>query len=145
MSDNTVDEDDPDYEDEEPTTPDRIPELIEPGRMKFTFWSIDENGGEVGTDVILTWDGEQEVEWYEDISPETEGLSVMSSAPFRGTASWPNGRDVAVTYSSSEFRMAGEDVLKKAAPISMSGDTRDVDEWTQFAQEIVELVEGLTN
>lgn len=106
MSENTVDDDQ-----DEGGRPDECPDAIAPGSFGFTFWRVDSDGNDIGTDVGFTWDGESEADWYQDISSKTEGLSVMSSSPVGGTLRWPNGQDVEVTYSASDFDIEGETVL----------------------------------
>lgn len=127
MTDSTVGEQGGD--DDRSARPDEKPNSIEPAASSIPFWRINGNGDEVGDDVVFTWEGGREVEWYEDISPKAEGLSVMSSAPFSGMARWVDGDDVELTYSSSDFGIDGEDVLPGGVPITGSSNINDVDAW----------------
>lgn len=60
-------------------------------------------------DAIFNWGYGKEADWFYDISDDNPGLSVMSSAPFTGTASWKNGTSVETTYfrwtSDSKVRL----------------------------------------
>lgn len=138
MSEDTVDDDQ-----DEGGRPDEFPDAIAPGVFGFTFWRVDYDGNDIGTDVGFTWDGGTGGDWYQDISSKTEGLSVMSSSPVRGSLRWPDGKDVQVTYSATDFDIAGETVLRGSAPITEGGDKRDVAAWMQLAEELNSLVGSL--
>ena len=140
MSENTVDDDD---DEDEGGRPDEFPDAIAPGSFGFTFWRVDYDGNDTGTDVGFSWDGESEADWYQDISSKTEGLSVMSSSPVGGSLRWPNGKDVEVTYSASDFDVEGEAVLGGSAPISETGDKRDVAAWMALAEKLNSLANSL--
>jgi hypothetical protein len=80
------------------------------------FWNNDSNGNPVAYDFVFTWDGGRKADWYYDISMSNDGMSVMSSAPIGGTATWENGTDVEVTFKSDEFDLDEEMTLEGAAP-----------------------------
>lgn len=138
MSDDSVDVDE-----DEGGRPDEVPDAIAPGSFGFTFWRLDDDGNDRGVDVGFTWDGESEAAWYQDISAKTEGLSVMSSSPIGGSLRWPDGQDVEVTYSASDFDIQGEAVLGGYAPVSDGGDKRDVAAWMALAEELNSLANSL--
>jgi hypothetical protein len=134
---------DPDPWDEDPA--DQLPEVITPGKFSLDLWHMNSwDDNYTANRVWFTWAGGREVEWVEDISPETPSLSVMSSAPTWGIASWANGIDVKTTYESSDFDLDGEEVLAGAAPTSDKPDSdegmRDPKNWVRLAEEIVGLV-----
>ena len=110
-------------DDDDPDAPwnrspvDGMPDTITPGRIAIEFWRNGFEGERVLYDFILTWNGGQDTEWFWDISAENPGMSVMSSAPFYGTANWADGSpDVDITYSAAEFDLEGEATLEDAAP-----------------------------
>ena len=110
-----IDEDDPDTPwNRDPV--EGLPAVIEPGRISIKFWNDDFDGNQVGYDYIFTWDGGRTADWFYDISMDNEGMSVMSSAPIGGTASWENGVDVHVTVQSSDFDLDEEVTLGGIAP-----------------------------
>ena len=117
--DDELDEDDPDDDPNAPWNRDpveRLPSVIEPGRISMEFWNNDYNGNPVAYDFVFTWDGGRKADWYYDISMSNDGMSVMSSAPIGGTATWENGADVEVTFKSDEFDLDEEMTLAGAAP-----------------------------
>ncbi|GAA3709928.1 hypothetical protein [Gordonia hankookensis] len=127
---------------------DQLPPVIEPGRISLTLWSAPYWTDEMmAWDVEFSWTGGREAEWYQDISMSTGGLSVMSSAPTHGTATWENGRDLHLTYSSAELDLDGEDVLKGAAPTAGPPDSDEVmrspQVWVKLAETVLGFVHGL--
>lgn len=117
--DDELDEDDPEDDPNAPWNRDPVedmPAVIEPGRIRMVFWNSDFDGNQVAYDFIFTWDGGRKADWYYDISMENDGMSVMSSAPIGGTATWEDGVDVQVTVQSSDFDLDEEVVLKGMAP-----------------------------
>jgi hypothetical protein len=122
----------------------QLPEVVEPGRISFTRWSTVGEGDAVAYDFSFTWDGKREAEWDEDISLSNGSLSPASSAPIWGTAAWPNGRDVELTYDWPDVGKEGETVLVGAAPTSSDPDsdqgTRDPEQWIRLADELLEFI-----
>jgi hypothetical protein len=111
------------FDDDDPNAPwnrdpaEGLPAKIEPGRIAMEFWEKNRfNGNQVVYDFIFTWHGGRQAEWYYDISIANAGMSVMSSAPIGGTATWENGTDVEVTFKSDEFDLNEEMTLGGAAP-----------------------------
>lgn len=132
--------------DEEPVND--VPEVIEPGEFTLTVWGRGSGGEPVMNCVWFTWAGGREAEWCQDISPDNAGMYQWASSPVRGTAVWPNGRDVELTYSSTDFGiLEGDGLLSGAAPISgdpsAGGDTRDPRRWVRFAAELDDFVAAL--
>lgn len=114
-----IDEDDPDDDPNAPWNRDpveRLPSVIEPGRISMEFWNNDSNGNPVAYDFVFTWDGGRKANWYYDISMSNDGMSVMSSAPIGGTATWEGGVDVHVTVQSGDFDLDEEVTLGGIAP-----------------------------
>ena len=110
-----MDEDDP----EAPWNKDPVegmPDVITPGRIKVQLWFYLGGEEQMAHDVIFNWGGGKVADWFYDISDDNPGLSVMSSSPFTGEASWENGSDVEIKYTASEFGPAGEQTLGGAAP-----------------------------
>lgn len=134
-----IDEDEP--WDHDPL--DQLPAVIEPGGVELTLWSSRFSESPMAYDVSFTWDGHRDAEWYCDISMINPGLSVMSSAPFRGTAAWPDGRDVAVTYCCDDMGLAGECTLAGVAPTAddpqSDAGMRQPQAWLDFAEAILDL------
>jgi hypothetical protein len=120
-----------------------LPELIQPGTIKVTFWKGDFDGPPVAYDFIFTWGGGREADWYYDISPENSGLSVMSSAPISGTAKWTEGNDVQVEYSSTEFDLNDETTLEGSAPDD--GELRNPHTWVELGRIIAGLADDLVS
>ncbi|MFW0793311.1 hypothetical protein AAFP30_05825 [Gordonia sp. CPCC 205515] len=151
MSDNKTNQDSGDEPEVEPWDADpvdQLPAVIVPGQFGLTLWAVPYWTDEMmAWDVVFTWAGGREVEWYEDISMRTGGLSVMSSAPVYGTASWADGRNLELTYSSSDLGLEGEDVLQGGAPTVNDPDSDDMmsspQVWVDFAETIVGFVHGL--
>jgi len=117
--DDELDEDDPDDDPNARWNRDPVellPSVIEPGRISMEFWNNDSNGNPVAYDFVFTWDGGRKADWYYDISMSNDGMSVMSSAPIGGTATWENGVDVHVTVQSSDFDLDEEVTLGGIAP-----------------------------
>ncbi len=138
-----VDDDD----DDDPDAPwnrnpvEQMPTVIEPGRIGMRFWKSHYSGNQVAYDFIFTWGGGREAEWYYDIGMDNPGLSVMSSAPIRGTAKWKKGDDVKVNYSSVEFGLNDKTTLKGVAP--MDDALHLPRTWVDLGQEIASFVDGL--
>src|SRR5271156_162630 len=99
--------------DEDPV--DQLPAVIEPGSIEFTLWTSALGGDPVAHDISFTWDGQHTAEWDEDISTLND-LSPGSSSPVWGIVSWPDGSDVLLTYTWTDFEMQGHDRLPGAAP-----------------------------
>lgn len=138
-----LDEDDPEDDPNAPWNRDPVegmPAAIEPGRIHMVFWNSDFDGDPVSYDFIFNWDGGRKAEWYYDITMENDGLSVMSSAPIRGTANWENGADVYLTVQSSDFDLDEEVVLKGMAP--KDDATREPRTWVDLGYAIAGEADG---
>jgi hypothetical protein len=119
---------------------DQLPEVIKRGRIRFTIWTT-ALGDRQGHEVTLKWDGGHTVEWYEDISPDTGALSPASSSPAWGVASWPDSRDVLLTYTWHDLGLRGYAKLEGAAPIGEGPhDATDPRQWLRFGQALIEFV-----
>lgn len=126
----------------------QLPKVIEPGKFGLTLWGAGFDGEPVRNSVWFTWEGGREVEWCQDISPDSPGMYQWASAPVRGTAAWPNGRDVDLTYSSTDFGgLEGEEWLSGAAPTSGNPGTddgmRDPEQWVRLAKKLDAFVSSL--
>lgn len=114
--------------------------VIKRGRITFTLWTDALGGGRQAYDVTLKWNGRHTVEWFEDISPANGGLSPASSSPTWGVASWPNGRDVLLTYTWIDLGLRGYARLAGAAPTLDAQGLVGPDEWIRFGQTLVDFV-----
>jgi hypothetical protein len=99
-------------------------------------------------DFIFTWPGGRAVQWRFGISPDDSGeidLAPRRIAPFHGTASWDNGVDVALTYSSPKFALEGDELLKGAAPTLMDPQSdermRRPTLWADLASRIINFLD----
>ena len=156
------DQDDEDYEDEDYDWYDnywggvwarapisRLPKVIEPGEISIRFlWEISEDDPPADFDFIFTWSGGREVQWRFGISPDDSGeldLAARRIAAFHGTASWENGVDVALTYSSPEFALEGDELLKAAAPTLMDPQSDERMNrpmaWVDLASRIINFLD----
>ena len=128
--------------DEDPV--DQLPDVIEPGLISFTLWSTLGGGDPEAHDIHFTWDGRREAEWSEDISMANGDLSPASSSPITGTAAWPNGQNVDLTYDWAEAGQEGRAVLVGAAPTSgdPSSDqgARHPQRWIWLGEAIVAFI-----
>ncbi|MFM8856517.1 MAG: hypothetical protein ACKOI2_04810 [Actinomycetota bacterium] len=113
---------------------------IKRGRIKFTLWTDALGSGPQAHDIVLKWDGKHTVEWSEDISPDGGDLSPASSSPTWGVASWPNGRDVLLTYTWYDLGLRGYARLVGAAPTPDSAGVVAPDEWIRFGKALVDFV-----
>jgi hypothetical protein len=128
----------------------RLPKVIEPGEISIRFlWEISEEDPLADFDFIFTWPGGREVQWRFGISPDDSGeldLAARRIAPFHGTASWENGVDVALTYSSPEFTLEGDKLLKAAAPTMMDPQSDERMKrptlWVDLASRIINFLDG---
>ena len=117
--DDELDEDDREDDPDAPWNQDPVesmPAIIEPGEICMELWNNDSEGNPVAYDFIFSWGGGREADWFYDISMRNGGMSVMSSAPIGGTATWENGADVEVTFKSDEFELDEEMTLGGRAP-----------------------------
>ena len=95
---------------------DQLPSVIAPGPIELTLWTDAFGNGPQASDVSFVWDGNHAASWYEDISVQNAGLSVMSSSSGHGVLAWPNGNDVILTYNWSDFSVEGHATLIGMAP-----------------------------
>ena len=151
------DEEEEDEYDDDPDAPwndspvSRLPKAITPGKIPIQIWRWYEGLRKpVGFDFIFTWGGKREVEWSYGISPDNPDkpdLWGKSIAPFRGKATWANGADVQLTYSSPYRSLSGEATLDGAAPTLM--DPRSDERmsrpmvWVDFANKIISFIDDL--
>ncbi len=120
---------------------DQLPRVIEPGRISLTLWTTALGGDPQAHDVSFTWDGLHTAEWFEDISPATGDLSPASSSPVWGVASWPDGKDVLLTYTWSDFGMRGYARLAGAAPTCAgSPAAHDPRQWIRLGEALIDFV-----
>ena len=93
-----------------------LPAVITPGQIAIEFWKRGYNDEQVLYDFFFHWHGGREAEWIYDISMSNPDMSVMSSAPFSGTASWTDGSFVETTYFAGDFGLEGEETILDSAP-----------------------------
>ncbi len=119
-----------------------MPETIRPGKIDILLWTIGVEVEPVAYEVTFTWHGGQAVDWCWDISDSNVGLSIMSSAPWYGTATWSDGCDaVEITYSADHFGLEGAVSLPNAAPNSQGLDQPQT--WVDLAEKISNYCYGL--
>ena len=142
------DVDDENFEDEESENPwdedplDDMPEVITPGGpICVTLWSDDFSEDPIAYDIEFRWGGEQEADWSDDISWKNDDLSAGSSAPVYGKATWRDGDDVHLSYSSNDLDLEGETVLEGSAP--SQDRMSDPMSWVSLAEDIHDFVLGL--
>lgn len=119
---------------------DQLRKVIKRGRIKFTLWTDALGGGRQAYDIALKWNGKHTVEWFEDVSPASAGLSPASSSPAWGVASWPNGRDVLLTYTWIDLGLQGYARLAGAAPTRDSRGLVSPHKWISFGQALLDFV-----
>jgi len=117
-----------------------LPEVIAPGEIAIRFWEIREEYYPVAMDFSFTWDGGREAEWHYDISDINPGLSVGSSSPFSGEASWGGGHDVEITYCAFDAGLAGVETLSGWAPHDDA--LSEPQTWVALAEEIAEFCDS---
>lgn len=80
-----------------------LPDHIEPGVFGFTYMADPWRSGElVAQKIQFDWQGGSWTTWTQDISGD-EAISPGSSAPVVGWASWQNGNDLLVAFSSDDL------------------------------------------
>lgn len=117
----------------------QLPDVIEPGQIDITLWTSAASDSPKAHVVTFVWDGAHRAQWYEDISSENEGLSVMSSSPTRGVLAWPDGADVQLTYSWSDMGLRGHERFSGLAP----GDDTPATSpqfWSSLAGTLIDFV-----
>jgi hypothetical protein len=125
---------------------DQLPSFIEAGPIAFTLWSTFGDGEPVADDIFFRWDGRRAAQWRQDISPATwpPSFHQESSSPITGTAAWPNGKDVELTYHWGEIGKEGKGVLVGAAPTSDHPDSdqgaRDPQRWIRLGQVLLDFL-----
>lgn len=119
---------------------DQLRKAIKRGRIKFTLWTDALGGDRQAYDIALKWNGKHTVEWFEDISPASAGLSPASSSPTWGVASWPNGRDVLLTYTWIDLGLRGYARLAGAAPTTDPQGLVEPNEWIRLGQALVDFI-----
>lgn len=105
---------------------DQLPKVIEPGRIAFTVWHLPTEGRS-GDHYSFTWDGEHTAEWQ-----------VICDGPPRefmsGTARWPDGNDLFVTYAFSDAGTQRTTRRRGCAPTAYTPySLRDPEMWIQLA------------
>jgi hypothetical protein len=125
-----------------------LPDRVEPGVFGFTYMADPWQSGElVAQEIQFDWRGESWATWTQDISGD-EAISPGSSAPVVGWASWRNGSDLLVAFSSEDLETDGWARLPGAAPTSgADGDDHDEDDvlgeparWLSLARVITAIV-----
>ncbi|MGB0972727.1 MAG: hypothetical protein ACPGVG_17485 [Mycobacterium sp.] len=114
---------------------DQLPTAIEPGRIGLTLWTSALGGDPQANDISFEWDGRHTADWLQDISPDAGALSPASSSPVRGVVSWPDGNDVLLTYTWSDFGTHGYRRLGGMAPTSGLPQ-----HWVRLGEALVDLV-----
>ena len=136
----------PDRYDNDPVR--QLPAVIEPGEFGLTLPGIGFDGEPVTNSVWFTWNGGREVDWTQNISQDSGGMFHWASAPVRGTASWPGGRDVDITYRCTDFGgLDGGDFFSNIAPTrhdpTSDEGMRDPAQWVHLAQRLNDFVTEL--
>ena len=119
-----------------------MPETITPGQIDIEFWKTGFEGERVLYEFTFNWGGGQQAEWSWDISTSNPGMSVMSSAPFYGTAKWDDDSgDVEISYSAPDFGEEGDETFGNAAPDSSA--LAKPQTWVDLAERIADYCDGL--
>lgn len=118
-----------------------LPEVIEPGRFGLSLWSSTPwNDEHLETEVFFEWDGQHTVEWS---VISGVGLSVMSEVSFRGTAGWPDRKDLLVVYSADDGGRGFERLIGVAPTAGNPNGAKDPHQWVDLATSLVGLTEQL--
>jgi hypothetical protein len=83
---------------------DDAPDEIEPGGFGFNF-AYDSDSNTDREHISFTWDGDRTAKWVQDIG-NSPGLTVASSAPVHGWASWRYGAAI-IAYASQDMGIEG--------------------------------------
>lgn len=119
-----------------------LPDTITPGQINIEFWKTGFEDEPVLYEFTFTWGGGNEAEWCWDISTSNPGMSVMSSAPFYGTATWSDGSsDVEITYSSPDFGEEGEETISGGSPTETTAAKPQT--WVDLAGRIADYCDSL--
>lgn len=129
----------------------RMPSIITAGKIPIQLWRrYTQRGKPIASDFVFTWDGERKAHWRYGIDPEEPegaGLPKEARAAFSGDAEWTDGVNVALTYSSTELSLEGNETLDAAAPTRMDPSSNERAKnpqlWVDLASKIVDLLDGL--
>jgi hypothetical protein len=123
-----------------------VTDSVEPGDFEFTFmFRAEAEGDFVAFDISIIWDGGSHATWSLDIS-EHEAISMASSAPIYGCASWRNGDDLLLAYQSDDFlEVEGWARVPGAAPgcghKDLAAALAESQTWIHFARTITAVVQ----
>lgn len=106
-----------------------LPNRVERGEFAFTYMADPWGNNEpLAIDVEFEWSGGRTANWTRDISIH-EAVTPASSAPVHGWASWLNGTDLLLAFSSEDLEMEGWARVPGRAPTAnRDGDEDDEDE-----------------
>lgn len=158
QNDDDEDQDDEDEdwddEDDDPEAPwnrsavERLPKVISPGEIPVRFWRrVAGQAKPIAFDLVFSWGGEREANW--SYGPSTDNADVPANrfASFQGAATWTDGMNVHLTYSSPDSGLGGETTLNAAAPmlISPSSDVfmKIPMAWVDLAMKIIAFLREL--
>jgi hypothetical protein len=101
----------------------------------------------IAFDLVFGWGGEREADWSYGISADNADVPANRFASFRGTATWTDGVNVHLTYSSPDSGLDGEATLNDAAPMLMHSSSDDYmkrpTSWVDLAMRIIAFLRGL--
>lgn len=149
LDDDSGDEDDDwDDEDDDPDAPwnqsavERLPRVISPGDVPVRLWRrfVGESKP-IAFDFLFRWGGERTADWSYGVSPDNADVSPSRFPSFQGTATWTDGVNVQLTYSSLNSRLSGETKLSAAAPMMMNPES---DEYMKRPMSWVDLALKIT-
>jgi hypothetical protein len=120
-----------------------LPDKIEPGDFKLVFMDDEVTGEPEATEVRFSWDGGTAATfrcdaWDNPVDPSF--VIEINSSPVYGLASWINGEDLLIAFSSPNAEEEGWTRIPGAAPAS---DLEDPDSamfepatWIELAKKI---------
>lgn len=129
----------------------RMPSIITAGKIPIQLWRrYTQRGKPIASDFVFTWDGERKAHWrcsLDRADADEADLPPKAEASFSGDAEWTDGVNVALTYSSNELSLEGNETLDAAAPTRMDPSSNERAKnpqlWVDLASKIVDLLDGL--
>lgn len=148
-------DDDDDWDDDENDDPDapwnqsaveRLPKAISPGEIPVQFWRrVAGEAKPIAYDFVFSWSGDRAADWSYGISPDNADVSARQFSS--GTATWADGVNVHLTYSSPDSGLDGEATLSAAAPMLMNPSSDDYMKrpvsWVDLAMRIIAFLAEL--
>ena len=106
----------------------RMPSIITAGRFRSAVAPVHAEGKPIASDFVFTQDGERKAHWrcsLDRADADEADLPPKAEASFSGDAEWTDGVNVALTYSSNELSLEGNETLDAAAPTRMDPSSNE--------------------